>query len=97
MNKKSSINTTRGFLFFPEIHFTKLTPTSRYFTTFYSNSCVRYLSIFTVNKGARPPVRYLKNNLEFLSWEEALNELNLPTDTKSWGYKIFKNKKHLLY
>ncbi|WP_407271663.1 hypothetical protein [Radiobacillus sp. PE A8.2] len=25
----------------------------------------------------------LKNNSEFLSWEEALNELNLPTDTKS--------------
>lgn len=25
----------------------------------------------------------LKNNSEFVSWEEALNELNLPTDTKS--------------
>ncbi|WP_085994186.1 hypothetical protein [Oceanobacillus senegalensis] len=27
--------------------------------------------------------RQLKNNSEFVSWEEALNELNLPTDTKS--------------
>ncbi|MGD6968749.1 hypothetical protein FZC78_10660 [Rossellomorea vietnamensis] len=25
----------------------------------------------------------LKNNSEFVSWEEALNELNLPTDSKS--------------
>lgn len=25
----------------------------------------------------------LKNNSEFVSWEEALNELNLPTNTKS--------------
>ncbi|ENH96277.1 hypothetical protein J416_11692 [Gracilibacillus halophilus YIM-C55.5] len=27
--------------------------------------------------------RQLKNNSEFVSWEEALNELNLPNDTKS--------------
>jgi len=27
--------------------------------------------------------RQLKNNSEFVSWEEALNELNIPTDTKS--------------
>lgn len=25
----------------------------------------------------------LKNNSEFVSWEDALNELNLPSDTKS--------------
>lgn len=28
--------------------------------------------------------RQLKNNAEFVSWEEAMNELDLPTDTKSW-------------
>lgn len=27
--------------------------------------------------------RQLKNNAEFVSWEEAMNELDLPTDTKS--------------
>jgi hypothetical protein len=27
--------------------------------------------------------RQLKSNSEFVSWEEAINELNLPTDTKS--------------
>lgn len=27
--------------------------------------------------------KQLKNNSEFVSWEEAMNELNLPTDTKS--------------
>lgn len=27
--------------------------------------------------------RQLKSNSEFVSWEEAMNELNLPTDTKS--------------
>jgi hypothetical protein len=27
--------------------------------------------------------RQLKNNSEFVSWEEAMNELNLPADTQS--------------
>ncbi|WP_156856099.1 hypothetical protein [Oceanobacillus sp. AG] len=27
--------------------------------------------------------RQLKNNSEFVSWEEAMDELNLPTDTES--------------